>query len=957
MAAKETLWDRHKNHQNEYTKRYGNNTLVFYAVGKFYEYYEHYDMDRLERVSQLLGYRTMAGKDAEPPGVGIPLAMYEIKRQGLVEKGYTLIRFDELKEGNKINRVLTSVDTVGSVELQPSDSNNIIMIYIEVAKKAVRIEDSVQFIGVAGLNVSNSETFAVEFHSCLSNPIQPIQELYRLLLTYPHREMSIVVHGIKADDENYKKWIYRTLELSDDSKRINYSPQIDSNYLKTEYQDLVLRQIFPKTKPSDLDLDRHTYATIAYVMLLQFCHEYNDRLVRSIKPPKILTSQGLKLIDNAIAQLNILPVAKELSLYDVVNNCNTKMGERYLREMLAAPMTDPDQINRYYRYIDQLIQYPELTELTKRLSHILDLDLYQRKVILGTIQPHHLASLINNYRSIYEIDQLLRDFSVGGWCKLGDDTGRLRKLIDYYMESLNFESLRQAEYQGDCIRVENSIFKPGVIAELDEIQEHIDDYRTRLQTACDLLSKISGTARSRDITYNIDLDTRDTTKKTKGKRSKDEDSWFYIEVTEARGRKIKENMNSTVSNYIGDISIVKSNSKCHITSDLLLQWANELLNCTLQLNDICSNHYKRLLTQLSELDPQCNSLIRYITLVDYLTSAATTAKHCNYHRPTIVDSVDAAYVDIQGLRHPIIERILDREYITNDIELKNNGILLYGANSGGKSSLAKAVACNIVLAQCGLYTACNMRYKPYTQIITRLSGNDNIHKGHSSYIVEMIELKTILKWSDENSLVIGDELCRGTENYSAGGLIVATIRELVERKTAFIFSTHLHYLTDIPHISQIPEERLRIRHLSTHYDAGMDTIVFDRKLKPGNGDTVYGIEVARGLHFDEKFIGFANRVRQELLGSTKIVATKRSNYNKNLYMDKCFVCGDNKNLETHHRHEQHRAENGYVDHIPLHGMQNLAVLCDKCHDRIHNDGLKMVELQTLMGRFFELQPE
>lgn len=959
---KESLIQKHIAHQKEYSSKYGNKTLVFYAVGKFYEYYEHDDMSRLDKISEILEYRKMAGKDNDPPGIGIPLANYDLKRQKLVSAGYTLIRFDEQKEGDVINRTLTSIDTIGSVEFVTSDTNYIIMVYIDISKKMKRIEDSIQFIGIAGLNISNSDSFVAEFHSSISNPLQSVQELYRVLLSYPYREITICVSG--NDDDKYKKWIYNALELTDDSKRINYKDNIDPNFFKHSYQDLILHRVFgskslaPSEMVSYLELDRYNYAAIAYVMLLQFCYEYNENLVKSISPPRILPVKRLLLIDNAIAQLDILPQDNsKLSLYDVVNNTQTRMGERYLREMLSSPMTDIDEIERYYITIEKLIQRTDLDEIIKSLRHIIDLNAYQRKLILIKLQPHNLAQLIESYHSIFTLNKKLEYLSMGKWLQLSED--KLRERIENYCKVVNFDVLHNSEITNGTLRVPDSIYKTGYIAELDELQRQITEYRNNMQKACDMLTKISSTGRSKDITYEILLDARDSTpkKSKKGKKKTEEDvDWFYIEVTEARAKKIKENINPEITNYLGDISIIKTNTKCHIISPKLIEWSEALYDSYLELNELCGKYYTKIIDEITHLDNSCTNAIRYITLIDYLVGAAKTAIENHYHRPVLNDSL-YPFADICELRHPIIERIIDAEYITNDIKIDKNGLLLYGINSGGKSSFAKAVACNIIMAQAGLYTACKLKYKPYHQIITRLSGHDNLHKGHSSYIVEMLELRTILRWADSESLVIGDELCRGTENVSGGAIIIAAINHLIERNVAFIFSTHLHYLTDSTYIKNIPDEKLRIRHLSTHHDAQTDTLIYNRKLKEGNGDTLYGLEVARGLHFDDKFLALANKIRQESLGNSKLINTKTSNYSSKVYMDKCILCDGNRNLETHHRHEQHKAENGYVNHIPLHSTQNLAVLCDKCHDRIHRDKLKLSELQTLLGKIYQLTPD
>ena len=134
---------------------------------------------------------------------------------------------------------------------------------------------------------------------------------------------------------------------------------------------------------------------------------------------------------------------------------------------------------------------------------------------------------------------------------------------------------------------------------------------------------------------------------------------------------------------------------------------------------------------------------------------------------------------------------------------QDNGILLFGLNQSGKSSLIKSIALNIIMAQAGCFVPCKLTLKPYAKIITRLSSNDNLFKGQSSFIVEMNELRSILKKSNDKTLIIGDEICRGTEYLSANAIVAATILKLVGLKAKFMFATHLHDLITIEKISEL----------------------------------------------------------------------------------------------------------------------------------------------------------
>jgi DNA mismatch repair protein MutS len=298
------------------------------------------------------------------------------------------------------------------------------------------------------------------------------------------------------------------------------------------------------------------------------------------------------------------------------------------------------------------------------------------------------------------------------------------------------------------------------------------------------------------------------------------------------------------------------------------------------------------------------------------------------------------------LRHPIIERIAtDTRYVSNDIALglpnDQDGILLYGLNSSGKSSLMKSIGIAIVMAQSGMYVPCDsMEFWPYDYIFTRILSCDDIFKGQSTFTKEMLELRGILKRSNKNSLVLGDELCSGTESISALSIVSAGIHTLAKRECSFVFATHLHDLVEIDEVKA--QDNVKVYHLSVEYDPQTKRLVYDRKLKEGNGSTLYGLEVCKSLDLDTEFLQLANRVRHKLLDTHENILSTSSNqnkYNRGVYVDKCQVCGA-KASEIHHISQQKEAdENGYIGTFHKNDRFNLVSLCDTCHDRVHHGNL------------------
>jgi DNA mismatch repair protein MutS len=315
--------------------------------------------------------------------------------------------------------------------------------------------------------------------------------------------------------------------------------------------------------------------------------------------------------------------------------------------------------------------------------------------------------------------------------------------------------------------------------------------------------------------------------------------------------------------------------------------------------------------------------------------------------PTIKDEFQSkSYIRATSLRHPIIERISqDIQYVSNDIELgiptKQDGILLYGLNSSGKSSLMKSIGIAIVMAQSGMFVPCDaMEFWPYDYIFTRILSSDDIFKGQSTFTKEMLELRGILKRSNRNSLVLGDELCSGTESVSALSIVSAGIYTLAQRECSFVFATHLHDLISIPEVKSL--DNVNVFHLAVEYDIQTKRLVYDRKLKEGNGSTLYGLEVCKSLDLDNEFLALANKVRHKLLDTHENILASTSNknkYNKQVYVDNCQVCGQ-KAHEIHHISQQKYAdEHGYINSFHKNDKFNLVCLCEECHDKVHHGGL------------------
>jgi DNA mismatch repair protein MutS len=281
-----------------------------------------------------------------------------------------------------------------------------------------------------------------------------------------------------------------------------------------------------------------------------------------------------------------------------------------------------------------------------------------------------------------------------------------------------------------------------------------------------------------------------------------------------------------------------------------------------------------------------------------------------------------------------------KEHITLDASEEKDvfGVLLYGINSSGKSSLMKSIGLCVVLSQGGFFVpAASFRYSMVDKVLTRIVSKDNLYKGLSTFAVEMLELRNIFNRATPRTLILGDEISHGTETNSALAIVASSILRLRQMGRLFIFATHLHHLCEIDEIKKTTG--VVLLHLGVYYDEERDTLIYNRKLEKGSGSTLYGLEFARSLHMDEQFIKKAYEIRgvitpqaSELFGLKK---EKKSRYNKKLFLTTCALCGSSVD-EVHHIVPQADADNlGGVDHFGVNHRFNLIPLCSRHHRLVH----------------------
>ena len=955
--------DDYLDYQYTYQKKYGDKTIVLMQVGSFFEAYaidgdeEKINVDNLYYICDLMNIQIsrknksiLKSSRSNPLMAGFPLVAIDKFIQILMNNHFTVVQVEQVTEPPEPLRKITNIYSPGTqINYCPSEeTSNLVSIYIETIPDLKKYKDTV-CIGLSVIDLPTGKSIVYEAFSEKDDLHQAFDEVFRFIQSHNPREIVINAKSSPFSKEQLVSY----LEIQNRTYHYNTEAEMDKTYEKLAYQKTFLEKVYQHQKNNllsiheFLDLENKLYGTISFIYLLQFAYEHNESVVERIDKPEIWSSNKYLILTNdSINQLNLVDNSNNInnkygSLLGIVSNASTAIGKRYLKEQLLNPINSLEQLEHRYQCIQELLTRDSdsgeymFKLVEEKLKRIMDIERLHRRMSLKILQPADFSNLDMAYQNIVSIFEMEELFQEKELTKIIPDSEEIENFQEFMLEYRELFDLDEiGKYHLNNIT--GSFFKLGQVPEIDEIQQKINKYRNQLQSIANKLS------------YFIEKGSEFI------KVEFIEKEGYYLQTTKKRGEALKKSFSNTAYQPFEvkdikltinprelDLKFLKDRTK--ITSDRINTISGKLRSLQIKLESLTKEHYLNKLEHFyHKYSGSLTSISIFVGQIDFFKSNAKTSVMYGYTRPNIIQN-DSSYVDIKDMRHPIIERINGgSEYITNNVMIGKedlNGILLYGCNAVGKSSLMKAVGLNIIMAQAGMYVAAsNFTYQPFDYIFTRISDNDNIFKGQSSFAVEMSELRSILKRSNKKSIILGDELCSGTESVSAQSIFAASVIKLSGSNINFIFATHLHELYKMEEIQEL--ENVKSYHLKVIFDEINKTLIYDRKLEEGNGPTIYGLEVCKAMDLDPDFLKLANKLRKKIVNvSDQILTTQKSNYNHDLYMDKCEICHEDS-TDTHHITEQHLFDdNNMKEHLPKNKLSNLVPLCQGCHDNVHHGNL------------------
>lgn len=804
------------------TKEQYNDCILFYRLGDFYEMFFD-DAEVASKVLDLTLTKKACGKDLFAPMCGVPYHAADIYIAKLLQEGFKVgicEQMTEPKAGEIVTRDVIRIVTPGTVYeddiLDSKKSNYIASIY--------KHENC---IGVAYADVSTGDLYAIEMTG--ENCSTELNDF--LVRTVP----SEIICNTEAREEVMSSFAYK---MNNIRKPYQY---IDAVYELNNAQQ-VLKEQFGQTCISIFELNKKPFAISACGALMQYLRETQKSGMSHIRTIKQISNDDYMTIDiTSRRNLEIDQTLKDRkkvgSILWLLDNTNTSIGARMFRSWLEQPLKNEKLINQRLDAVEELVDGLHTREkIIQALGGIRDIERICGKISFGSLGPRDCLNLKASLQNIPALKDAIAP------CKS-------KKLFSIYQNIADFSDV--VNYLDKCIdnnaplaQKDGHYIKEGFNSKLDEYRNARNQGNVWL-TELEQKEKLSTGIKNLKIGYNRVFG-------------------YYIEVNRSQSDLVP-------IHYIRKQTI--SNNERYITEDLK-KIEDKILGADEKALKLESEIFAELREALLKIVPDLQLLSKLVGEIDCLCSLATVAVKNNYVKPKISSKIDHIKI-IEG-RHPVVEAMTkDSAFIPNDTYLDSRDdkiMIITGPNMAGKSTYMRQVAVLTFMAHIGSFVpAKSAEFSITDRIFTRVGASDDLAFGQSTFMVEMSEVAHILANATKDSLIILDEIGRGTSTFDGLAIAWAVVESLAkEYQSKTLFATHYHELSELEGMLEgVKNYRISVKEYN-------NSIIFLRKIVRGGTNKSFGIEVAALAGVKESVISRAKEISHNL---------EESDLNKNLSLN------------------------------------------------------------------------
>ena len=786
--------------------------IVLYRLGDFYEMFFD-DAIIASRDLEL----TLTGRDCglseRASMAGIPYHSYEIYLKKLIDLGYKVAICEQMTDPalskglveREVIRVVTPGTVIENDMLDDASNNYLCSIYCSTQEIALCFAD---------LSTGEASLYSVPDASHQDKIINLLSRYAPVELIFNHRFLDL------REVNNFIKIRLRCLcDLQDDD---SFSPA---------YQKETVCRQFSVQSLDELGLSKE--ADISAVCgLFAYIQETQKMPVGRFTSLELSEDSAYMTLDyNALRNLELTSTMrtgnKKGSLLAILDSTHTAMGKRMLKQWIERPLRSPAKIMARLDAVDSLMKHAMLTrQLEESLENIYDLERLMTRIVYKKANPRDLRAMCTTAQELPQLKYVLSQF---------DDSSLLSKL------EKNISDLKQiADLIDRAIMPDPpvSLKDGGVIR--DGFDSGLDEYRNLMTNGSSIIDKILEQEKEKTGIRNLKIISH----KTFG---------YCLEVTRSYYDKVPDY-------YIRKQTCV--NSERFITEELK-QAENAFLGAKDKALQLEQDLYTQVRDYLAQALVQVQTTASAIAQIDVLVSFAETASKNNYHKPEI--SIDGI-LDIRDGRHPVVEQMLQEDvFVPNNVYLDTNQnrlSIITGPNMSGKSTYMRQTALIVLMAQMGCFVPADYaKISAVDRIFTRVGASDDLAAGESTFMVEMKEVAEILKYATKHSLVILDEVGRGTSTFDGISIARAVAEYICNAKNLgckTLFATHYHELISLE------QEFSGIKNYSIAVRKNKDGIRFLRKIVEGGTDDSYGIDVAKLAGLPDKVLNRARNLLHEM---------------------------------------------------------------------------------------------